>query len=53
MLGSCFLHANKSLLTVRVIVSKMRKDANKVGKSYNDSTIDATPLLQQEKKNNT
>ncbi len=50
MLGSCFLHANKSLLTVRVIADKMRKDAKKVGKSYNDSTIDATPVLQQGKK---
>jgi hypothetical protein len=44
MLGSCFLHANKSLLIVRVIVGKKRKVAKKVRKFYNDSTIDATLL---------
>jgi hypothetical protein len=42
------LHANKSPLTVRVILGKTRKDAKKV--RFNDSTIDATPLLQQEKR---
>jgi len=45
-----FSHANKSPLPIRVIVGKTRKDAKKVRKPYNDSTIDATPLLKQGKK---